>query len=161
VAAVTALACAAAASFAAAAEPAPKGSAGKAGAGPAASPLGVVQSFEDVAVEKFSWGWIRWLMSSKIDPEAQMTFGIVHVEPAERNPLHVHPNCEEQIYVLSGSCEHRVGQRIVVLKAGDMLRIPAGVPHMARTFEKEPLRAVIVYSSGTRQFVAVEEEETR
>ena len=39
-----------------------------------------------------------------------------------------------------------------MLKKGDVIRIPAGVPHKARTFEKEPMEAIIVYSSGDRQF---------
>ncbi|MFH1919089.1 MAG: cupin domain-containing protein [Planctomycetota bacterium] len=122
----------------------------------AASP--VVQSFDKAEEVKFSWGWIRWLMSSKIDPKAQMTFGIVHVSASVRNPVHVHPNCEECLHVLSGSCRHLVGTEWVTLKAGDTVRIPAGVPHVAETLD-EPMRAVIVYSSGERQFVLVEEGE--
>jgi mannose-6-phosphate isomerase-like protein (cupin superfamily) len=116
----------------------------------------LVQSLDKVEKEESSWGWIGWLMSAKIDPNAEMTFGIVEVKAGQANPVHVHRNCEEQLYVLSGSCEHRIGEKTVVLKAGDMLRIPRGVPHAARTFDKEPMRAVIVYSSGQRQFEVVE-----
>ena len=47
------------------------------------------------------------------------------------------------------------GDQIVRIP-GDVLRIPRGVPHNARTFDKEPLRAIIVYSAGNRQFVPVE-----
>ena len=49
------------------------------------------------------------------------------------------------------------GDRIDHLKAGDMIRIPAGVPHMARTLD-EPMRAIIVYSAGERGFELVEED---
>ena len=119
----------------------------------------LVQSFEKVEKEEFSWGWIRWLMNSKLDPKAAMTFGIVHVNAGQTNPLHVHPNCEEQLYVLSGSCEHRIGKQTVVLKAGDVIRIPRGVSHMARTFDKEPMRAVIVYDTGERQFEVVQQQD--
>lgn len=115
----------------------------------------MLQHFDKVEKLEYPWGWIRWLMSSKLDPDADMTFGIVHVEAGQTNPMHVHPNCEEQLYVLSGSCEHSLGKQKVVLKAGDVLRIPRGVPHNARTFDKEPLRAIIVYSAGDRQFVPV------
>jgi len=118
----------------------------------------MLQHFDKVEQEKHPWGWIRWLMSSKLDPKSKMTFGIVEINAGQTNPLHVHPNCEELIYVLSGSCEHRIGNRTVVLDAGDLLRIPTGVPHTARTSKKGPMRAVIVYSSGDRQFAVVEEK---
>jgi quercetin dioxygenase-like cupin family protein len=117
----------------------------------------MLQSFDKVEVQKYSWGWIRWLMNSKLDPKSEMTFGVVQVNAGERNPLHQHPNCEELIYVLSGSCEHRLGDQTVTLKAGDVLRVPTGIPHAAKILGEEPMRAVIVYSSGDRQFVLVEE----
>ena len=128
--------------------------AGKAGA---KDPASLVQSFDKVEKQEFDWGWIRWLMSSKLDPKAEMTFGIVQLKAGQINPFHVHPNCEEQLYVLSGSCEHWIGKKTIVLKKGDVIRIPAGVPHKARTFDKEPMEAIIVYSSGDRQFEVVEE----
>jgi len=120
----------------------------------------VVQSFHKAQAVKYSWGWIRWLMNSKIDPKAEMTFGIVYVKAHQRNPVHVHPNCAEYLHVLSGSCEHLVGKKWLKLKAGDTVRRPAGVQHAARTLD-EPMRAVIVYSSGERQFKEVEEEEAK
>jgi len=118
----------------------------------------LVQSFDKAEEVKYPWGWIRWLMSSKVNPESEMTFGIVRVNPNVVNPAHVHPNCEEHLHVLSGSCEHRVGKKWFTLKKGDTIRIPTGVAHQARTL-KEPLLAVIVYSSGERQFELAEEGE--
>jgi quercetin dioxygenase-like cupin family protein len=123
--------------------------------GESASP---VQSFKEAEELKFSWGWIRWLMSAKIDPEAEMTFGIVYVKPNQRNPMHIHPNCEEILHVLSGSCEHLIGDEWLTLKAGDTVRIPRGVRHVARTRD-EPMRAVITYSTGNRQMVTLKEAQ--
>ena len=117
----------------------------------------LVQSIDKVEKKEFSWGWICWLMNDKLDPNAKMTFGIVQLNAGQTNPLHVHANCEEHLYVLSGSCEHRIGNKTVVLKAGDVIRIPRGVAHKATTFAKQPMRAVIVYSSGSRQFKVVDE----
>ena len=74
----------------------------------------------------------------------------------QRNPLHKHPNCEELLYVLSGSFENVMGGKTVVMHAGDIVRIPANVPHQGINNTKEPMRAVISYSSGTRQMVALE-----
>ena len=136
---------------------APKSTANPASAKDATPP--VVLPFDKAEEVKYSWGWIRWLMSSKIDPEAEMTFGIVYVKPNQTNPIHVHPNCAEYLHMQSGSCEHLMGDKWLTLKAGDTLRIPAGVRHGARTLDK-PMRAVIVYSSGDRQFEEVEGPET-
>jgi quercetin dioxygenase-like cupin family protein len=115
-----------------------------------------LSAYEKMPVEKFSWGWIRWLMNTKIDPKAEMTMGLVYLGPRQSNPLHVHPNAVEVLHVLSGSCEHRVGERYVKLRAGDTLRIPQGTPHQART-GNEPCLVLVVYNTGTRQMVVVPE----
>jgi quercetin dioxygenase-like cupin family protein len=121
--------------------------------------VAMLQNFDKVEQQKHPWGWLRWLMNDKLDPKAQMTFGLVQINAGQENPLHVHPNCEEQLYMLTGSCEHRIGDQMVVLKAGDLLRIPTGVPHAAKVLGDKPIQAVIVYSSGDRQFVLVDENE--
>jgi mannose-6-phosphate isomerase-like protein (cupin superfamily) len=38
-----------------------------------------------------------------------------------------------------------------------VIRIPRGVHHSARTFENEPMRAIIVYNTGKRDFQVIEE----
>lgn len=115
-----------------------------------------VRSEAEAQLVEYPWGWIRWLMSSEIEADAPMTFGLVQVDANQDNPLHLHSNCEEYLYVLSGSCEHLVGDEWVSIQAGDLVRIPAGVSHRARTRD-EPMRAVIAYSAGVRDFTAVEE----
>jgi quercetin dioxygenase-like cupin family protein len=115
-----------------------------------------IRSFNSVKEVKYPWGWIRWMMNSELDPGAQQTFGIVQINAGQRNPLHKHPNCEELLYVLSGSFENVMGGKTVVMHAGDIVRIPANTPHQGINNTKEPMRAVISYSSGTRQMVALE-----
>lgn len=118
-----------------------------------------LQAFEDVKPQEFSWGWIRWLMNSETDPEAEMTLGMVYIKPNQSNPLHQHPNSAEYLHVLSGSCEHRLGDQWVTLRAGDTLRIPRGAIHSART-KDEPCRVMVVYDTGKRQMVTVDENTT-
>jgi quercetin dioxygenase-like cupin family protein len=113
-----------------------------------------VQSFDKVPEEKADWGSLRWLMNKKLNPDARITLGDVTINPGQSNPLHVH-NSEEVIYVLSGSCEHRVGARTVILKAGDSLHLYAGVPHSAKALGKEPMRAIVVYNTGERKIELV------
>jgi quercetin dioxygenase-like cupin family protein len=117
-----------------------------------------VQSLDKVAEEKSAWGSLRWLVNAKLDPPSGITLGDVTTNPGQSNPLHVHGNSDEVIYVLSGMCEQRVGKETVILKAGDALRIPPGVPHTARALGKTPMRAVVVYNTGQRQFTPVQED---
>jgi len=117
-----------------------------------------VQEFDGVEVLEYPWGWIRWLMNGKLDPDAEMTFGMVYVKPNQTNPMHLHPNSAEYLHVLEGSCEHLVGEKWVTLKVGDTVRIPKGVKHCARTRD-EACKAVIVYNTGERKFVKLGEGE--
>jgi mannose-6-phosphate isomerase-like protein (cupin superfamily) len=112
-----------------------------------------VQHFAETPEVKYPWGWIRWLMNGKIDPEASQTLGIVQINPGQRNPLHMHPNCEELLYVISGSAENIIGDKKVTIGPGDLVRIPKGVPHQAITIGNRPFKAVISYSSNDRQVV--------
>jgi quercetin dioxygenase-like cupin family protein len=55
----------------------------------------------------------------------------VDIAPGVTSPKHTHPG-EEIIYVLEGSLEYDVeGKPPVILKAGDVLFIPAGTVHAA------------------------------
>lgn len=55
----------------------------------------------------------------------------IDIAPGVTAPWHSHPG-EEIIYVLEGSLEYQLqGQAPVVLKAGDVLFVPHGVPHKA------------------------------
>lgn len=120
------------------------------------TPPTVVRADEQKPLE-FPWGAITWLCNREADSETEMTFGLVTILPGRRNALHYHPNCEEHLYVLSGECDHRVGDEVVRLQAGSLVRIPRGVPHDAVNTGADSLTCVIVYSSGDRQTVIVEE----
>jgi mannose-6-phosphate isomerase-like protein (cupin superfamily) len=103
--------------------------------------------------EKYPWGAIRWLMSGKMDPGAQQTFGVVRIDAGKSNALHLHPNCEELLYVLSGTGTTRVDNKTIPLRPGELVRVPMGVLHQATASASGPLVAVISYSSGDRQVV--------
>jgi quercetin dioxygenase-like cupin family protein len=114
-----------------------------------------VQHSDKVPADVSPWGSLQWLMNAKIEPGAGLTLGVVELKAGQSNPRHVHGNCEEVIYVLSGVSRHQVGKESVTLRPGDVLRIPAGVPHMATALGNEPSRSIVVYNSGQRQFTPV------
>jgi len=116
----------------------------------------IVIDSKSVEVEKFLWGEIRWLWSSKINSEAQQTFGIVQINPGHKNAAHIHSNCEELLYVISGECEHGVGKEVYNLRKGMLIYIPPGIDHYAINNGKEPFEAVISYSSPDRMMSVAE-----
>ena len=66
-----------------------------------------------------SWGELNWKITGDGTPGAEMTFGTCRINPGERNQLHSHPDCEEILYVVSGHCEHKLGDALYRLEAGD------------------------------------------
>jgi len=60
----------------------------------------------------------------------------VDFPPGVAAPNHKHPG-EEIIYVLEGTIEYQLeGKQPVTLKAGEVLFVPAGVPHSAKNAGK-------------------------
>lgn len=107
----------------------------------------------DGTIQNTGWGELNWKITGEAVAGAEMTYGTCRINPGERNPLHSHPNCEEILYVVSGSCEHKLGDKIFRLGPGDAIRIPRNVRHWAKCVGDEPLFALIFFSSGTRTAV--------
>jgi len=69
-------------------------------------------------------------------PGREMVQVRVEFAPGVLAPKHNHPG-EEIVYVLEGLLEYQLeGKPPVTLKAGDVLFIPAGVPHSAKNIGK-------------------------
>jgi len=116
-----------------------------------------ITNVREVETIDFPWGAIKWLCNDKIDDEAEQTLGVVYINPGQRNGTHSHPNCEELLYVISGQCEHSLGDEMYELKAGMMIRIPRNVKHYAVNTGWEPVMMLISYSSADRQTIFHEE----
>lgn len=112
------------------------------------------------SVVETGWGTLRWLISSQLTPGAEQTLGVVTIPAGNRNPLHRHPNCEELLYVVSGTCRHRLGDQEFDLGPGQAIRIPRGEAHCARALGPEPLVAVISFSAPERLTEDLEEGAT-
>ena len=70
---------------------------------------------------------------------------ILTMPPGARAKAHLHESHETAIYVLSGEVDYLVRRRLeqqIVVKAGDLFYIPAGVPHLpANLSDSRPRRS--------------------
>lgn len=79
---------------------------------------------------------------------------LLTIPPGERGRAHLHENHETAIYVLSGVSEMWFGPRLehhMTVKAGEMLYIPAGIPHLPANASGEPVTAVIARTDPHEQ----------
>ena len=109
----------------------------------------------------FSWGAIKWLCNAELQPGAEQTLGLVFTNPGQSNGVHLHPNCEELLYVISGECEHSIEDEVFLLRAGDSLRVPRGRRHGVVNRGWEPLRLLVCYSSPRRETQGLESQPAR
>ena len=105
--------------------------------------------------EVHPWGSIVWLKSGSLDPGATMTVGMCRIKTGDVNQKHYHPNSDEVMYIISGTCSKKIGEQVFDLGPGDCVRIPKGEIHQARCTSAEPLTCILVYDTASRQVVLV------
>jgi quercetin dioxygenase-like cupin family protein len=67
--------------------------------------------------------------------------------PGYDTPLHTHEH--EQIgMVVSGKAVLRIGDRKIIVRAGDFYTIPAHTPHSDKSFGDEPFLVMAFYPAG-------------
>jgi uncharacterized RmlC-like cupin family protein len=79
---------------------------------------------------------------------------LLTIPPGTRAKAHMHANHETAIYVLSGVTEMWYGDRLerhMVVGAGDMLYIPAGMPHLPANRSDQPATAIITRTDPNEQ----------
>jgi uncharacterized RmlC-like cupin family protein len=79
---------------------------------------------------------------------------LLTIPPGGRAKAHKHENHETAIYALAGETHAWYGERLenhVVVKAGEMFYIPAGVPHLPANLSDEPATAIIARTDPNEQ----------
>jgi len=105
------------------------------------------------AAEATPFGSVEWAVRAGHPDDAESTVGLAVFDAGASNVEHVHPECEEVVYVLDGEVEHTLGEQSTLLRAGDLIVVPRGVPHRLLNKSDSPVRAYIVFSSPERTFV--------
>ena len=79
---------------------------------------------------------------------------LLTVPPGARAKAHLHEGHETAVYVLAGESLTIFGDKMQYAqrsKAGDIVYIPAGVPHMPVNLSNEPVQAVIARTDPNEQ----------
>ena len=79
---------------------------------------------------------------------------LLTIPPGGRAKAHMHENHETAIYVLEGEAVALYGDRLqhqAITKAGDLVYIPAGVPHLPINLSSKPISAVIARTDPNEQ----------
>lgn len=73
---------------------------------------------------------------------------ISHTPPEGGPPLHVHEHEDELFYILKGTYEFRFGDETVIANPGDLVNLPAHIPHTFRNIGSEPGMAMNTMTPG-------------
>lgn len=79
---------------------------------------------------------------------------LLTIPPGARAKAHLHENHETAIYILDGETLTLFGDRLqhqMINKAGDLVYIPAGVPHLPINLSDKPASAVIARTDPNEQ----------
>jgi quercetin dioxygenase-like cupin family protein len=111
----------------------------------------------DITPDVADFGELCWHINGTTAPGTGMTMGEVTISVGHANPLHRHDNCEELLYLIEGTLEHRIGDEWFTLGPGDAISVPVGVVHQGRNVGDGPARMVVAYNSPDRHFEVVSE----
>jgi uncharacterized RmlC-like cupin family protein len=79
---------------------------------------------------------------------------ILTMPPGARAKAHLHEAHETAIYMLSGEVHTWYGDEFenhIIVKAGDLFYIPAGVPHLPANLSDKPASAIIARTDPNEQ----------
>lgn len=80
----------------------------------------------------------------------ELTFGFSEFSPAAAvHKSHIHPDCEEIMYILEGRGIGGVDGVDAILGPGDVLFVPKGVEHWFCNPFSEPCKFLFLYSKGS------------
>ena len=85
--------------------------------------------WDEIALEK-----ITEMISQKIVAGDREMLAQIYLKRGALVPMHAHES-EQMTYVLQGSLRFLVGGEEIIVREGEVLHIPAGVPHQAEALD--------------------------
>ena len=107
----------------------------------------VIAAGQDRLGEPHSRGYSSILFKVLPKETSNGLFVIEHMNLVNGGPpLHIHPHQEEYFYVISGEVRFALGEKRTVLKAGDSVLGPRGIPHTFAAVEGKPSHMLIAFT---------------
>lgn len=82
------------------------------------------------------------------ESEGALGLSLVTMPPGVAPPLHVHAHEAEAFYLLDGTMTYRAGDDVCRLTAGDLIYLPANLPHAFRVTGSAPVRFLALTTPG-------------
>lgn len=103
---------------------------------------------------KQGFSYFEGLSAQSVGTQA-ICMHLLTIPPGGRAKAHMHESHETTIYVISGESEMWYGENLseyMIIKAGEFLYIPAGMPHLpGNRSQTEPCTAVIARTDPNEQ----------
>lgn len=103
----------------------------------------VIRSRDTQKVQRFP-GVMRREMVNEALGARGLTVGELELAPGSIMPPHVHTN-EEAMVITEGELEASLGDQTHLVRAGDAVLAPAGIPHGFRNLSSAPARVVFIH----------------
>ncbi len=119
-------------------------------------------SFHQTEIEKLPNHTRHWYSRPGMVEDTNLLFVRAHFPPGEAHKFHHHPNMEEIIYILSGTAEEWVEDKMKIVGPGDAIYIPAGTVHATYNTGAETLEFLAILTpaqSAAPDTVDVSEDE--
>lgn len=100
----------------------------------------------DAKVEDLPWGSLDWLCRPDMVAAEQLQLVHVRIPPGQGHAFHRHPEMEEIIYVLEGTCEQWVEREKRILGPGEVVHIPTNTVHCSYNVGDSTLRVLAILS---------------
>lgn len=101
---------------------------------------------KEMKVESHAWSQQDWLSRPDIVEAENLLLVRVHIPPGQGHAFHRHPEMEEIIYILSGTCEQWVEKEKRILGAGEIAHIPKNVVHCSFNIGADGLQVLAILS---------------
>lgn len=100
----------------------------------------------DAPCEDFDWGRFHWISRPADTDAEQLVVTSVDVLPGQGHNFHRHPDQEEVIYIVEGTCEQWIDKEKRILGPGDAVFIPKNTVHASFNTTEENLKALAILS---------------
>lgn len=97
-------------------------------------------------IQKFEWGYIKWLHEPKDLQVERMSAALVTFYPRKKQVKHLHAGEEQIMYVVSGKGYHRLNGDEHLISKGMVFHCPPYSIHEVVNTEDEPLEILLFYS---------------